>query len=428
MRPGHPDLQREAAALAAIDRLVVFVDQYAAAQDSLQGFREALPNARLVVEIRTGTYEVRFHELIKLLPKPFDRVSLNALTRPEALAFGRLCERAGLRLPTQDGRADFRDLLLGLFENRSIRDRLQTALAPLFANRATRRVLTMTMLIAMNQGTIGAAFVRSVIGEDPFAALRPLADLSHEIFETSADSFKARSAVFSSFVLSAFIESDEIADAVVDMTLAAARRLTERPYRILMSDLMAFSRLRQTLHGKGDADAIIIGIYERLRFDERVNGEPLFWLQYAIAMAETDRLDRADEYIAAAYRNAALRPGFLTFQIDTQAFRIALLRATRQRPGQAVFNIEAILTGIEQVDAMLSNDSHRSFAVRVLDHVNAFVAARRTDLTAGESTALQFWLLSVARSLDMLQDEFKVTSGPESVRKRIEASAALFVD
>lgn len=90
-RPGHPDLKREVAALAGIDRVVVFVDQYSAAQDNLLGLREALPNAKLVVEVRTGTFEVRFHELVQLLPKPFDRVSLNALARSEVLAFGRLC-------------------------------------------------------------------------------------------------------------------------------------------------------------------------------------------------------------------------------------------------------------------------------------------------------------------------------------------------
>lgn len=428
LRPGHPDLQREAAALAGIDRVVVFVDQYSAAQDNLRGLREALPKAKLVVEVRTGTFEVRFHELSQLLPKPFDRVSLNALTRPEVLAFGRLCERAGLRAPAEDRRGDLRDLLLDMFENKSIRDRVQSALAPLFEKRATRRILTMTMLIAMHQGAVGAAFVRSVAGEDPFAALKPLEDLSHEIFETSADGFKARSAIFSSFVIAAFIEPGEIADAVIEVTLAAAQRRNERPYRILMSNMMAYSSLRRTLRGKGNPDAIIVGLYERLRYDERVNREPLFWLQYAIAMAEAHRLDTAAEYIGTAYRKAEDLRGFQTFQIDTQAFRIALLRAIEQKAGQEIFNIDGILDGIERIDAMLGDGSHRSYAVKVLDHVQPFMAARRFDLAAGERTALQFWLLKVAKSLASLPDDFKGTSGSEGVRKRVEAAAAMFTE
>ncbi|MQX91000.1 hypothetical protein [Sinorhizobium meliloti] len=100
--------------------------------------------------------------------------------------------------PVEDRRSDLRDILLDLFESKAIRDRVRAALSPLFAKRPTRRILAMTMLFATHQGAVGAAFVRSVVGEDPFAAFKPLEDLSHEIFETSADRFKARSAVFSS--------------------------------------------------------------------------------------------------------------------------------------------------------------------------------------------------------------------------------------
>ncbi|SDO99540.1 SIR2-like domain-containing protein [Pseudomonas congelans] len=425
---GHPDLQREVAALAEVDRLVVFVDQYSAAQDSLRGLREALPRAKLVVEVRTGTFEVRFHEFVNLLPQPFDRVSLNGLTRSEMAAFGLLCESAGLRAPDLDHRGDLRDLLLDLFENAAVRDRVKEALAPLFENRDTRRILTMTMLIAMHQGSVGASFVRNVVGADPFMALKPLEDLSHEIFETSADGFRARSSIFSSFVIAAFIAPEEIADAVVEVTLAAAQRRSERPYRILMSNMMAYSSLRRTLRGKGDLDTVIASIYERLRYDERVNGEPLFWLQYAIAMAEKPRLDAADEFIATAYRKAEELPGFQTYQIDTQAFRIALMRALQQNSGQAIFNIDAVLSGIERIDAMLGDGSRRSYAVKVLEHVQPFVAARLGDLENGERTALQFWLLKVEKSLSLLPDDFKATSGSEVVRKSVEAAANMFID
>lgn len=426
-RPGHPDMQREVAALAGVERVVVFIEQYSAAQDVLRGLREALPKARLVVEVRTGTFEVRFHELVGILPRPFDRVSLNALSRAEVLAFGHLCDRAGLRTPAANRGGDLRDMLLDLFENQAIRDRIHAALAPLFEKRATRRILTMTMLIATHQGAVGAAFVRSVVGEDPFAALKPLEDLSHEIFETSADGFRARSAVFSAFVINAFIDPQEIADAVVEVTLAAAQRRGERPYRILMSNMMAYSSLRHTLRGKGNPNQIIVPIYERLRFDERVNGEPLFWLQYAIAMAEVPRLDTADEYIATAYRKAEALEGFRTFQIDTQAFRIALMRAVGEKPGQQISNIEAILTGLERVEKMLADSSQRAYAVRVLDGVQPFVAARRRDLAQGERTALQFSLLKVAKSLASLPDDFKVTTGSEKMRVRVEAAAASFL-
>ena len=209
--------------------------------------------------------------------------------------------------------------------------------------------------------------------------------------------------------------------------MAAAKRRTERRYRVLMSNMMTYASLRRTLRGKGDLDTLIIGIYERLRFDERVNSEPLFWLQYAIAMAEIPKIDAAEEYIRTAYRKAEALPGFQTYQIDTQAFRIALMRAIAEPTGGEVSNIEQILSGIERIDAMLADNSHRAYAVRVLENVEPFVAARREDLTAGEATALQFWLLKVAKSPAVLPNEFKATTNSEAVRVGIEAAAASFV-
>lgn len=381
-----------------------------------------------MVEVRTGTFEVRYHEFANLLPRPFDRVSLNRLTRPEMVAFGQLCESAGLRAPNLDHRGDLRDVLLDIFENSDVRNRIKETLAPLFENKTTQRILTMTMLIATHQGSIGASFVRNVVGEDPFMALKPLEDLSHEIFDVSADGFKVRSSIFSSFVVSAFIAQEEIADTVVKVTLAAAQRRHERPYRVLMSNMMAYSSLRKTLHGKGDPDTVIASIYERLRYDERVSSEPLFWLQYAIAMVEKSRLDAADEFIATAYRKAKELSGFQTYQIDTQAFRIALMRATEQKTGQEISNISAILQGFERINTMLSDGNHRSYAVKVLEYVQPFAKTRFGDLINGERIAVQLWLLKIKQSLSLLPDEFKTTAGSEEVRKSIEAVTKMFVD
>jgi hypothetical protein len=65
--------------------------------------------------------------------------------------------------------------------------------------------------------------------------------------------------------------------------------------------------------------------------------------------------------------------------------------------------------------------------VRVLDGVQPFVTARCDDLAQGERTALQFWLLKVAKSLASLPEDFKVTSDSEKMRVRVEAATASFL-
>jgi hypothetical protein len=110
-----------------------------------------------------------------------------------------------------------------------------------------------------------------------------------------------------------------------------------------------------------------VTIYERLRHDDRINAEPLFWLQYAIAMAEDRKLPAAQEFIATAYARAADRPGFQTYQIDTQALRILLLMESEAGSGGPVARLPEILEKIELLNSMLSEESHRGYAIRILE-------------------------------------------------------------
>lgn len=421
-KPNHPDAIAEISALSDATRLIIFIDQYSGAQDSLQGLRVALSDAKFVIEVRTGTFEVRYHELVELLPRPFDRITINHLHSDEFKAFTKLCELAGLPLPSQGQSKELRDILLEMFNNRSIRNRIEEFLKPLFEQANTRRILAIAMLTAAHQGTISTGFVRSVIGVDPFVALKPLEHLAKEIFELSSDNLRARSTIFSSFVVETFIDTKEITDAIVELTLASAERRSQRTYRVLMSNMMAYSSLRRILRHKGDQAALIIDIYERLRHDDRVSGEPLFWLQYAIAMSEVPRLDTAQEYIQTAYRKAGSLPGFQTFQIDTQAFRISVLAATHETAGTQVSNAAEIIGGLERINGMLTQESHRAYAVRVLENIPPFISRRARDLSSSEALAVSFWMMSISKALLELPDQFKAATNSDEIKKTIEDS------
>ncbi|HWL19198.1 MAG TPA: SIR2 family protein [Bradyrhizobium sp.] len=423
-RPDAPDFAREIDVLRSLDRVAIFVDHYSTAQDVLQVLGEALSGAKFVVEIRTAIFEVRFHELAKTLPHPYGRASLNQLYRSENSALARLCSKAGLSVPLDaaDRSKELRDILLELFSNEAIRAGIERTLQPIFQSRSRRRVLVMAMLIAGTQGAVDPSFIRTVVGVDPFAEFKPVEELAGEVFEVSSDDFRARSSIFSEFVVDAFLQPDEIADCVVEVTLAAAQRKTVRRYRILMSSMMAYGNLRRMLHRRADVVMLIINVYERLRHDDRISDEPLFWLQYAIAMSELPRLDAAWEYIGTAYRSAAQRPGFQTYQIDTQALRIALLLATGEDAGRPVSHLQEVLDGLERINDMLSEDSHRAYAIKVLEGIPQFVTARRVDMSVAERSAIVFWLNTVARSLAVLPAEFKAISGSEVVRRGLDGA------
>jgi len=213
-RPGAPELSREIEALQGAERLAILFEHYSAAQDVLHALSEALPGAKFIVEVRTAIFEVRFHELAKILPRPFGRVSLNQLHRSERQALTRLCSKAGLPIPREAAPSsqELRDVLLELFGNHSIRAGIEKTLNSIFQSRPKRRVLVMAMLIATKQRAVDPSFIRTVTGIDPFAEFKPVEELASEVFEVSSDDFRVRSSIFSEFVVEAFLEPDEIAD------------------------------------------------------------------------------------------------------------------------------------------------------------------------------------------------------------------------
>jgi hypothetical protein len=124
------------------------------------------------------------------------------------------------------------------------------------------------------------------------------------------------------------------------------------------------------------------GLFERLKQNVEINAEPLFWLQYAILMMDEDKAS-SEGFIVTAYKRAAARSGFLTYQIDTFALRLALM-AEAESPLDQVTRFDNIITKLDLVIKMLREPSHRYYAVSVLDELEPFIAARGGKLNIGQ--------------------------------------------
>lgn len=420
-----PDLDRELQTLQTVEKVVIFFDEYTAAQDLLQKIAKDIPKARFVVEIRTSIFEVRYHEVSEKIPRPYFRVTVNKLTAQDVKAFETLCNRAGIstsKLPLDRAGLELRELLLELLDSPNIRAKIDATLGPIFESPAKRRVLLLTMLLRKFQVSADASFIKTVTGVDPYREFRPVKEFSDEVFETESENFRVRSAIFSDYAVRHLLAADEISDCIVEAALAAATRKASRQYRVLMSNLVQFSNIHDALREEVDVTARAVRIYERLRSDERVNDEPLFWLQYAIAMVEAGELLPARQFIESAYAQAALRPGFQTYQIDTQAFRILLLTEREIESGVPVTRLHEILEKLELFDGMLNEDSHRGFAIRVLEDMGPFIDRRGGDLAPPEKVALVFWLSKIIDTLGRLPTDFRVRSGSDFTRSALEVA------
>ena len=181
------------------------------------------------------------------------------------------------------------------------------------------------------------------------------------------------------------------------------------------------------LRRQPDVTQLIVGAYERLRYDERINDEPLFWLQYAIGMAEDGKLPAAQEFINAAYDRAASRVGFQTYQIDTQAFRIALQMEIAAGAGSPVSTFPILVEKLELINSMLNEESHRGFAIKVLENIHPFIAKRVTDLTIPEKTSLTFWMNTLIDTLGQLSSDYRARSGSDQTRAILENAKRLLL-
>jgi hypothetical protein len=422
-----PSIEAEISLLKSVKNLVILFDQYTLAQDIIQKLASELPNAKFIVEIRTSIMEVRYHDLIDHMPKPFGRVGINKMSATDLAAFRALCSNSGLAAGNSIGKSttEMRDVLLELFESEQIKDRIKKSLTDLFSTASRRKVLLLAMLLSTYQISVEPTFIKSVTGVDPYHEFKPVQEIADEVFEIGVDEFRMRSSLFSEYAVRHFMDSVEISDCVVQTSLAAAERKSTRQFRVLMSNLLQYSSLHSVLRSQQNASQLIIDIYERLRYDQRINDEPLFWLQYAIAMAEVGKLLPAREFIGTAYKEAAARPGFETYQIDTQAFRILLLIETEAGAGIPVFHFDEIIKMLGRFDTMLSEESHRAFAIKVIEGVSPFVSLRINDLSSGEKTSLKFWLEKLSKTLERFTAEYKARTGSEFARKAINQAVLL---
>jgi len=387
-----PTLFQDAEALASVPNPVILFDSYNVAVDTLEAVAPNLPGAKFVIAIRTGVQEVRFHELHRRMPAPFARVGLDTLTETDRENFIQLLDHAGIL-----GRGDqlhirdckhVREVVTSIYRHTIIREKLQRELEPLLQDRAIRDVMIVIHIMKWIGQEADAAFVRVVTGQDAYAEAHRFRESASEVFQFANGELTAHSALFSEYLIDNVFQAEDIVENVFCMLVNVVKRKQQRPYQAIVSKLMQVSNLKRLLHTHRDPQLLLVGLFDRLHRDIDVNREPLFWLQYSLLMLDINDLVSAERFLETAYARADASPGFLTFQIDTHALRVYLVIEERAQDTDSVSRFEAIMDKLNLVITMLGDDSHREFALRVIEGIEPFVLARLKALGSVEKNAL----------------------------------------
>jgi len=409
--------------LAQVRKAVILFDSYNLAIEIIPRCAH-LDNVKFVVSVRTGVQEVRLHEIHSRLPASLARLSLNKLEPADRADLKILLNSSGVRVEdlerSIDTSQEIRDVVVSLYQNRAIRDKITQELEPLMRQEKSRKVMVCAHLVKWIGGDLETSFLRAVSGEDPYALRVNGGAMAVDLLQFDDDNVQARSALFSEFLIKHHFETDWIIDGVYCLVVEAVRRKRNRNYQKILGSLIRFSALDWALRRDPGRSTALIALYERLHRDSAVNAEPLFWLQYAILMMSVENMDAAERFLLTAYKRAEDSPGFKTYQIDTQALRYVLVRET-QDSATNVTRYDQLIEKLRVVIPMLTEEGHRSHAIQVMRDIEPFVEARVNALSLEQKNELvadlDKILLALARFDMATQAETASISVGESVER-----------
>lgn len=427
--------------LGSIQRLVLFFRTLDDATQALSQMSEPRPDMRFVIELPTSISDVRANALGRELIQPFHRIDLNKLTREDKSDFEEILNKAGIRPNDFDNTfsdcTELRDFLLRLYENKQIRTALLQYARPLWGIPMIRRVMTTAFCLKCLDLEVSPTLKREIVGEDPAAALesvpRELQGSVHDLFEFRDASVEPFSSIVSEVLLAELMTFQDILEWALRVATISGRRKQEQLEQglhgprfheaaMVLGRVLQVSRLRQLLNNVQDRDDHIMNMYEEARRVREINAEPLFWLQFAILLddpnAQLQQLEYALEHMKTGYQRASNVTGFRTYQLDTYHLRLLLHIETHRDhdQGKELSHWAEIKQLFDRFVAMLLDEAHRDFVIRVLELVEPFIDARLDSMTLVQKNELTLQLKAITDALDQLSEAIKLSSSSEPVR------------
>lgn len=426
-------LPQEVEYLSSLPKLYLFIPSYDDALSSIDEFTDIRGDVRFIIEMNTGTDQVRRTEVQSKLLKPLARLDLNPLTREDLEDFSYLMDRAGL--PANEMRdvagrhPEMRDLLLEILNSPTVKQKIDVAIRPLINDSEARRVVATACVLKAFGIQVGLEFLHAVVGSDPFDVLLRNEVIASEFGQFSPDDVYFHSAVFSEFFLKNYFNAHAVSSMVARLAFEAVRRKNDegqresqrtREARRALGSLMQYRNLEPLFAAFSDGDSYIKRLYETLRDRSAINREPLFWLQYSIYMQAVGNYPIARDHLRTAYLRAEAEPTFRTYQLDTNYLKLIL-----QAPTDALDfpnDSEVLFDLLEKVRNMINAEDHRVHALRVLDDLPKFMDRHRSFFGDGEIQRLSVECLGIATDLEKLPLAIKLEFSTESTREKVRGA------
>lgn len=425
--------------LSTVKDLIVFIPTYDDAVEIADDLRELAIHAKFVVEINTGTDQVRRTEVQGNLAKPIQRIDLNSINRTDVDDFSSLLDRAGL--PSSEiidknySARELRDLLLRLIQSPFVRKKIEAALAPIVSDREAMKVVAAICVLKSFGIHASSDYISAVTKEDPVDVLLRNEAAAAEFGEIFPNQISFHSSVFCSFFLREYIGGSGVSSVICRLAFEAARRKDDldarksqrsREARKALGALLQYANISPIFKGLKDSVKHITEIYETLRDNSRINAEPLFWLQYSIFMQDEGSYGLARKHLETAYIRAEQIDTFFTYQLDTNYLRL-ILQAPADEPSFPG-DTDILFGLIDKVRAMITAEDHRVHALKVLEDIRLFSKRYGRGLTAGERQLLAIKCMGIIGDLDGLSIDIKTEFATEITKERVREAVSILAD
>jgi hypothetical protein len=245
---------------------------------------------------------------------------------------------------------------------------------------------------------------------------------AQEMIGMTSSEIVVKSSIFSRFILSHLPSGRMLIGTLKTMLVRAAELGREaRVFRDLERDLMRFSTI-EGIMPTGQRREVLINYYETIKNMSPCAGNPLYWLQYAIARLSLKDYAKARNFLDQAYGLARKRTGFSTYQIDNQCARYLLEEcafANREADSFKTF-IEAE----RLLRAQIRDEVHKHYPFRVAAGYKAFYERFQKAWTQDQRKIVVAACAGIRSRIDSLDADLKRHPHVEECREAMEAVLA----
>jgi hypothetical protein len=149
-------------------------------------------------------------------------------------------------------------------------------------------------------------------------------NLVREVLDVSSQTIRVRSPIISEVILNTLDDLHGVMNLLTDVARYCDEHFADQNLKGTLKNLTNFATLQRAFGQSAHALTAIIGYYENIKGLYRLRQDPLFWLQYAIAMLAVSDYERADRYFGSAYSYANKKDWFDPFQLDNHFARYIL--------------------------------------------------------------------------------------------------------